>query len=205
MIGRRSAKASEGPAVTVKRAPRGGNRAVSMPQRPTRASETGARPVSTRPKASPLIAVRVSHFAHAVVVHAKRKERPHGLSLAWPRGGSLPQVGVIAPPRRSRTTWSRVSCGRTGMSKQYAWRTRGHCPRAHMSPPGGPCPLAVGWCCKSSPGEERVPGEVHLGDQPLRERPAEKRRVECARAASVLMVLPRIRPGLDCRELLSPR
>ncbi len=49
-------------------------------------------------------------------------------------------------------------------------------------------------------GEERVAGEVHLGDQPLGERRAEEREVDMGRAPGVVVIAPRVGAGLDGGE-----
>ena len=48
--------------------------------------------------------------------------------------------------------------------------------------------------------EQRVTGEVHLGHQPLRERPAEQREVDVGRPPGVEVVPPRIGTRLDRDE-----
>ena len=49
-------------------------------------------------------------------------------------------------------------------------------------------------------GEERVVREVHLGDQPLGERPAEQREMDVRRPPGVVVVAPRVGARLDGRE-----
>ena len=49
-------------------------------------------------------------------------------------------------------------------------------------------------------GEQRVAGEVHLGDQPLGEVGAEQREVDVRRPPGVVVVAPRVRARLDGRE-----
>jgi len=51
--------------------------------------------------------------------------------------------------------------------------------------------------------EQRVAGEVHLGDQPLREFRSEHREVDVGWAPSVAVVPPRIRPWLDRGEAVA--
>ena len=49
-------------------------------------------------------------------------------------------------------------------------------------------------------GEERVTGEVHLRDHPLREFGAEEREVDVRRPPCIVVVLPRVGAGFDRRE-----
>ena len=52
--------------------------------------------------------------------------------------------------------------------------------------------------------EQRVAREVHLGDEPLRERAPEQREVDVRRPPGVRMVPPRVGAGLDCDESVAP-
>ena len=51
--------------------------------------------------------------------------------------------------------------------------------------------------------EQRVAREVHLGDQPLGEGPAEQAEVDVRGAPRVVVVAPRVRAGLDGEELVA--
>src|SRR5580704_5233445 len=52
--------------------------------------------------------------------------------------------------------------------------------------------------------QQRVAGEVHLGDQPLGERAAEQREVNVGRTPGVVVVAPRVGARLDGDEPVPP-
>ena len=52
-------------------------------------------------------------------------------------------------------------------------------------------------------GEERIAREVHLRHEALRERPAHQREVDVRGAPGVVVVAPRVRPGLDREEAVA--